>query len=219
MKFLSAGSVEDALTYLDTYASNSSILAGGTDLMIQLQRAEMSPEVLIHIEGIPGLAFVRKNGGVTIGALTTHLQLVQAQELVIYPAKGQSAEQMDKDKYECYTWAKQQSGFDPMAPPTATEAPPAQEAQKGGLVKGGLRGAAVGGAVGKIANDDASKGAKSGAAAGAIVGGIRKQDQKKQQQKSEEQWAQDQTANYAKNRDSYNRAHTACLEGKGYTVK
>ena len=33
------------------------------------------------------------------------------------------------------------------------------------------------------------------------------------------QWAQQQAANYAKNRDSYNRAYSACLEGKGYTVK
>ena len=40
--------------------------------------------------------------------------IVLAQELVIYPAKGQSQEQMDKDKYECYTWGKQQTGFDPM---------------------------------------------------------------------------------------------------------
>jgi len=32
--------------------------------------------------------------------------VVSAQELVIYPAKGQSNEQMEKDKYECYTWAK-----------------------------------------------------------------------------------------------------------------
>ena len=36
------------------------------------------------------------------------------QEFMIYPAKGQSQEQMEKDKFECYTWAKQQTGFDPM---------------------------------------------------------------------------------------------------------
>jgi hypothetical protein len=28
------------------------------------------------------------------------------QDLAVYPADGQSQEQMDKDKYECYTWAK-----------------------------------------------------------------------------------------------------------------
>jgi hypothetical protein len=144
---------------------------------------------------------------------------VLAQELVIYPAKGQSAEQMDKDKYECYTWAKQQTGFDPMAPPTVTEAPPAQEAQKGGALRGAARGAAVGAAVGGIANDDAGQGAAAGAAAGALTGAFRKRDQKQQQQKAEEQWAQGQVATYEKQRDGYNRNYSACLEGKGYTVK
>ncbi len=41
-----------------------------------------------------------------------------AQEPIIYPSKGQSAEQQEKDKFECYSWAKQQSGFDPMKQPT-----------------------------------------------------------------------------------------------------
>ena len=49
-----------------------------------------------------------------------------ASEIVVYPAEGQSNEQMDKDKYECYSWAKGQSGFDPMAPPTASTPPPVQ---------------------------------------------------------------------------------------------
>ena len=39
---------------------------------------------------------------------------VQAQEIMVYPAKGQSSDQMEKDKFECYSWAKGQTGFDPM---------------------------------------------------------------------------------------------------------
>ena len=45
-----------------------------------------------------------------------------AQEFMIYPAKGQSAEQLEQDKFACYGFAKGQSGFDPMAPPTTTTA-------------------------------------------------------------------------------------------------
>ena len=45
---------------------------------------------------------------------------VLAKDLYIYPAGGQSNEQMDKDKYECYNWAKTDSGFDPMAAQTAS---------------------------------------------------------------------------------------------------
>ena len=40
-----------------------------------------------------------------------------ADELFIYPTKGQSHEQMEKDKYDCYQWAKGQTGFDPMVQP------------------------------------------------------------------------------------------------------
>ncbi len=47
-------------------------------------------------------------------------------DVFIYPNKGQSQKQQDKDKYDCYGWAKQQTGFDPMAQPTATAPPPPQ---------------------------------------------------------------------------------------------
>ena len=43
---------------------------------------------------------------------------ILADDFYIYPAKGQSKEQQGKDKYQCYDWAKQQTGFDPMSPPT-----------------------------------------------------------------------------------------------------
>ncbi|GAB63029.1 MAG: glycine zipper family protein [Candidatus Jettenia sp.] len=46
--------------------------------------------------------------------ITGNIGAALAHGLIIYPAKGQSQEQMEKDKYECYSWAKQQTGFDPM---------------------------------------------------------------------------------------------------------
>jgi hypothetical protein len=46
---------------------------------------------------------------------------------LIYPAKGQSNDQMEKDKFECYTWAKNQTGFDSMEMPTASSTPPSQQ--------------------------------------------------------------------------------------------
>ena len=66
---------------------------------------------------------------------------------------------------------------------------------------------------------DGSDGAKKGAAAGALVGGMRRRNQVRQEASSQEQWEQEQAATYQKNREKYNRAYSACLEGKGYTVK
>jgi len=57
-------------------------------------------------------------------------------ELMVFPANGQGEEQMEKDKYECYSWAKKESGFDPMEIPKATEHPPQQQARGGGVVRG-----------------------------------------------------------------------------------
>ncbi len=141
-----------------------------------------------------------------------------AQEMIIYPAKDQSQEQMDKDKFECYNWAKKQTNFDPMKVPKTTEPPPKQESKQGGVVRGGARGALVGVTVGAIAGD-AGKGAAIGAASGALFGGMRRRDQKQQQEQEEQQWAQEQATQYQQRRNNYNRAYGACLEGRGYTIK
>jgi len=133
----------------------------------------------------------------------------------IYPNKGQSKKQQD---YECYDWAKQQTGFDPMAQPTATAPPPAQEAKQGGVVRGAARGALVGVAVGAIAGD-AGKGAAIGAAGGGLFGGMRRRDQQRREVVAQEQWANQQAATYEQNRSKYNRAFSSCMEGCGYTVK
>jgi len=67
------------------------------------------------------------------------------QELVIFPARGQTPEQMEKDKSECYTWAKQETGFDPMQAKPA-QAPPAQpQGPQGERIKGAARGGGSGG--------------------------------------------------------------------------
>ena len=142
-----------------------------------------------------------------------------AQDMFIYPQKGQSEQQMEKDKYECYTWAKRQTGFDPMEVPKATAPPPPQQAQKGGMLRGAAGGALMGAAIGEIADNDPGKGAAIGAVAGGVFGGARRQKQAQQQQQAQQQWADQQASQYAQKRNSYNRAHAACLEGRGYTVR
>lgn len=153
------------------------------------------------------LSFVAILCGVCMAATS------MAQELMIFPNADQSADQQKQDEFTCYGWAKDQSAFDPMAPPTATEPPPEEGAKKGGAGKGLVRGAAVGGIVG------GSSGAKRGAGAGLAVGGMRSQNQKKKEAQAREQWEQDQQRIYAENRNLYNRAYAACMEGKNYTVR
>ncbi len=141
-----------------------------------------------------------------------------AQDLMVYPAQGQSPEQQKKDEFECYSWAKQQSGFDPMAMPQATTPPPQQQGRQASPLGGAARGAAVG-AVGGAIGGNAGKGAAIGAATGALFGGMRLNQQRQQQQQAQRQWEQQQAAQYQQNRGAYNRAHAVCLEGRGYTVR
>jgi hypothetical protein len=130
----------------------------------------------------------------------------------IFPNSGQSAEQQAKDRGSCESWAKQQTGFDPMM---ASSAPPSSSNSRGPTaVRGAARGAAAGAAMGAIAGD-AGKGAAMGAAGGAMMGGMRRRDQRNQEDAQRQDWeAQQQAA-----RDQYMRAFGACMEGKGYTVK
>ncbi len=145
-----------------------------------------------------------------------------ADDFMIYPAKGQSQQQLEQDKFQCYTWAKQQSGFDPMETPKASTPPPPAPPPQGSTARGAARGAAggalVGAGIGAIAGD-AGKGAAIGAVGGGTMGAVRSNKQKQQAEAAQQQWADQEAAQYKQKRDGYNRAYSACLEGRGYTVK
>jgi hypothetical protein len=156
---------------------------------------------------------------VVVGGLITCLPVIlNAQDLMIYPAKGQSDQQQEKDKFECYGFAKKQSGFDPMALPTTSTAPPPREAKQGGVGSGAVKGGLGGVLIGAIAGDT-KKGAAIGAVGGGLVGGMRSSEQKKRETHNRQQWEQSESQQYANNRNNYNRAYAACLEGRGYTVR
>jgi hypothetical protein len=145
---------------------------------------------------------------------------VWAQEPIIFPAKGQSPEQTEKDKTDCYAWATQQTGFDPMQPPQTAQAPPPQsQGPSGERVKGAARGAVIGGVVGEIADDDAGKGAAAGAAAGVVAGGMKTRQGRRQQAQQQQQASQQQQTATDEARNTFYRAFGACMEGKGYTIK
>jgi hypothetical protein len=130
---------------------------------------------------------------------------VRAAEPYVYPAKGQSQQQMEKDKFDCYSWAKQQSGFDPMQGPGAAPPPPPSSPQHEGQVVGGAaRGAALGAIGGAIAGD-AGKGAAIGAATGGGLGAMRKRSEWRYDQEQYQNQVEQQQAQYQQGRDQYER--------------
>jgi hypothetical protein len=143
--------------------------------------------------------------------------LATAQDFFIFPNHGQSQAQQSIDRADCQNWATQQTGFDPLRTPTATAPPPAPAAPQGGLLRGAARGATLGVVGGAIAGD-ASRGAAIGAGTGALIGGMRRSDQLQQEQHAQDQWARQQAAQLREDRNRFNRAFQACMQGKGYTV-
>lgn len=144
----------------------------------------------------------------------TYNQISNAMKLYVFPAKGQTKQQQKKDEYDCYMWAVEQSGIDPLNLPKI-EAPPAQSGPSGGAVKGAARGAAAGAAIGGIAGD-----AGEGAAIGATAGAVKGRQAGKQAQAQQNQQAQaDVAAKEKEMKDSFKKAFSVCIEGKGYTIK
>jgi hypothetical protein len=135
-------------------------------------------------------------------------------DMFIYPGKGQNQAQQDKDRYECHSWAVQQTGFDPSKPQSANSQP-AQQRQPSSapVLQGATRGAALG-AVGGAITGNAGKGAAAGAAMGGMVGGFRRRDERIR----ESDRKADAAAAGSPGRDAYMRAMSACLQGRGYTV-
>ena len=112
----------------------------------------------------------------------------------VYPQRGQSPQQQQRDENECSNWATQQTGHRPSG----------SSSSDGGIIsdralRGAARGAGIG-AIGGLIGGDAGTGAAVGAAVGGITGGIRNHDEKAQRQE-------------------FDRAFAACMEGRGYSVR
>jgi hypothetical protein len=147
-------------------------------------------------------------------AKMTYNQISQAMNKYVFPAKDQSKQKQKEDEFECYKWAVEQSGIDPLNLPK-TEPVTVQSGPDGSAVKGAAKGAAAGAVIGAVAGD-AGKGAAIGATAGAMSG-KRKGKQKQQQQNQQAQANQAATEQAMK--DSFAKAFSVCIEGKGYTIK
>ena len=153
-----------------------------------------------------------------------------AQDLYVYAGKGQSDEQLAEDRYACHRWAVGESNFDPIqfdevAPPRTVKVQTPRNEAAGTTGKAAIAGAVAGGVIGSH-DGDAAKGAVIGAVVGTIAGAaIEGQGQKEAREKAQAeadrqvQDLQRTRAEKALRRSNYRRALTACLEGRGYTVR
>lgn len=138
-----------------------------------------------------------------------------------YPAHGQTADQQNRDKFECNSWAVQQSGFDPSAPGTpphlrmqVAAGPPSGA----GIAAGAIGGAALGAFIAPPWH--AGAGALFGALAGGMLGGAAEQQQQQRAQDQAEASAFHEHAAMLEGQAlNFRRAMSACLEARGYNVR
>lgn len=70
--YLRPASVQEACAALADADGTARILAGGTDLLVQMKEGRLQPKALVSLRSIPGLSFVRleDDGSLAIGAAT-----------------------------------------------------------------------------------------------------------------------------------------------------
>jgi hypothetical protein len=126
----------------------------------------------------------------TISSTDARTRANDPRELYVYPAKGQSQDQLDRDRYDCHLWAVRQTGFDPSV--AQSSAPQRRERTRETTSRG----------------PETAENVMRGAVAGAIIGSAVSSPRERRVATSTDPRA-----------SGYTRALSACLEGRGYTVR
>jgi carbon-monoxide dehydrogenase medium subunit len=81
MDYFEPKSIQEALSLLAKYESEAKVIAGGTDVMVDIKYKE-EPGCLVNIKRIPGMGEIRENGGgLGIGPLVT-IREIETNKLV-----------------------------------------------------------------------------------------------------------------------------------------
>lgn len=81
--YYAAGSVSDVLALLDEHGNRARLIAGGTDILIELEQGKRPDvDVLIDITRIPNLDAIQQHGDtIVLGPLVTHNHVVASERL------------------------------------------------------------------------------------------------------------------------------------------
>ena len=163
--------------------------------------------------GVAGIAAVLLSGCVEQPVRPVAYAPPPPPRLFVYPAQGQSPDQLARDRYDCHVWAVQQTGVDPTNPNTRPyERVVVAPAPGAGTVAGAVGGAIVGSMIG--GDDSGGAGMLLGGLAGAMIGSAADANAQAQAQVANRQFAGQIAA-----ANAYRRAISACLEARGYTVR
>jgi len=71
-EYIKASTIDETLNLLGKYGADAKLLAGGSDLIIQMRQHSIDPLYLVDLKGIPNLSSIKQEGDILdIGALVT----------------------------------------------------------------------------------------------------------------------------------------------------
>jgi xanthine dehydrogenase iron-sulfur cluster and FAD-binding subunit A len=83
--YLRPTDLEEALALLERYGNQARIIAGGTDVIVELQRGVRPTRTLIDITGLHSLKYIRYEAGMlALGALATHNDVIMSTDCQHY---------------------------------------------------------------------------------------------------------------------------------------
>jgi hypothetical protein len=146
-----------------------------------------------------------------------------AQQLYFYPKAGQTNERQSRDHYECYNWGMNQTGFDPSQSTIPRDArvrvvpmPPPGQNTAALAIAGAVLGALIGG------HHNAVGGAIIGGTTGALIGSASDASREESARQMNEAYVareRQRDAQLDAKALDFRRAMSACMEGRGYTVR
>jgi aerobic carbon-monoxide dehydrogenase medium subunit len=77
-EYLRPRTLDEAISFLNQYGKKATLIAGGTDVIVMAKQKKMISEVLISLQGIPGLDRIHYNGSLRLGPLATHRAIEQS---------------------------------------------------------------------------------------------------------------------------------------------
>ena len=86
--YTAAGSIDEALAALKEFGDDVEFIAGGTSLILMMQQGLVQPAKVVGLGNIKELRGIKRtaDGGLEVGAMTTHRQLETSPEAFAYAA-------------------------------------------------------------------------------------------------------------------------------------
>lgn len=71
--------IQEAIKLLTEYGTEAKIIAGGTDLLVQMRQKKTSPRYLVSLLNISELNYIKLNSDLRIGSMTTVREIEKSQ--------------------------------------------------------------------------------------------------------------------------------------------